>query len=192
MNSLLRLSAVIDWITALIGHAVSWLILAAVLISTGNAVIRKAFDISSNAWLELQWYLFSAVFLLAAAYALQRNDHIRIDIISGMLPKAVRNWIDLLGHLFMLMPFAILMIYEAAPFLYVSYMQQENSPNAGGLIVWPAKALVLAGFSLLALQGISEIIKRIAIMRGLIPDPHEGSSAQHIAEDVAPHPEVRP
>ena len=192
MNSLLRLSAVIDWITALVGHAVSWLILAAVLISTGNAVIRKAFDMSSNAWLELQWYLFSAVFLLAAAYALQRNDHIRIDIVSGMLPKAVRNWIDLLGHLFMLMPFAILMIYESAPFLYVSYMQQESSPNAGGLIVWPAKALVLAGFSLLALQGISEIIKRIAIMRGLIPDPHEGSSAHHIAEDIAAHPEVRP
>ena len=192
MNTLLRLSAVIDWITTLIGRAVSWLILAAVLISAGNAVIRKAFDMSSNAWLELQWYLFSAVFLLAAAYALQRNDHIRIDIVSGMLPKAVRNWIDLLGHLFMLMPFTILMIYEAAPFLYVSYMQQENSPNAGGLIVWPAKALVLAGFLLLAVQGVSEIIKRIAIMQGLIPDPHEGHSAQHIAEDVAPHVEPRP
>jgi TRAP-type mannitol/chloroaromatic compound transport system permease small subunit len=147
---------------------------------------------SSNAWLELQWYFFSAVFLLAAAYALQRNDHIRIDIVSGMLPKAVRNWIDLFGHLFMLMPFTILMIYEAAPFLYVSYMQQENSPNAGGLIVWPAKALVLAGFSLLAMQGVSEIIKRIAIMRGLIPDPHEGHSTQHVAEDIAPHTELRP
>ncbi len=192
MRSMLRLSAVIDWITALVGHAVSWLILAAVLISASNAVIRKAFDMSSNARLELQWYLFSAVFLLAAAYALQRNDHIRIDIISGMLPKAVRNWIDLLGHLFMLMPFAVLMIYEAAPFVYVSYMQQENSSNAGGLILWPAKALVLAGFSLLALQGISEIIKRIAIMRGLIPDPHEGSSAHQIAEDIAPHTEIRP
>lgn len=192
MNTLLRISAAIDWITALIGRAVSWLILAAVLISAGNAIIRKAFDMSSNAWLELQWYFFSAVFLLAAAYALQRNDHIRIDIISGMLPKAARNWIDLLGHFFMLMPFAILMIYESAPFLYVSYMQQENSPNAGGLIVWPAKALVLAGFSLLALQGVSEIIKRIAIMRGLIPDPHEGTSAHHIAEDIAPHAELRP
>lgn len=192
MNTLLRLSGAIDWITAFIGRAVSWLILAAVLISTGNAIIRKAFDMSSNAWLELQWYCFSAVFLLAAAYALQRNDHIRIDIISGLLPKAARNWIDLLGHFFMLMPFAILMIYESAPFLYVSFMQQENSPNAGGLIVWPAKALVLAGFSLLALQGISEIIKRIAIMRGLIPDPHEGTSAYHIAEDIAPHPELRP
>ena len=192
MNTLLRISAVIDWITALIGRAVSWLILAAVLISAGNAVIRKAFDMSSNAWLELQWYFFSAVFLLAAAYALQRNDHIRIDIISGMLPKAARNWIDLLGHIFMLMPFAILMIYEAAPFVYVSYMQQENSPNAGGLIVWPAKALVLAGFSLLALQGVSEITKRIAIMQGLIPDPHEGTSAEHVAIDVLPQAERQP
>jgi TRAP-type mannitol/chloroaromatic compound transport system permease small subunit len=192
MNTLLRLSAAIDWITALVGRAVSWLILAAVVISTGNAIIRKAFDMSSNAWLELQWYCFSAVFLLAAAYALQRNDHIRIDIVSGLLPKAVRSWIDLFGHLFMLMPFAILMIYEAAPFLYVSYMQQENSPNAGGLIVWPAKALVLAGFSLLALQGVSEIIKRIAIIQGRIPDPHEGGSAEHGAIDVLPHAERRP
>lgn len=192
MKTLLRISAVIDGITAFIGQAVSWLILAAVLISAGNAIIRKAFDVSSNAWLELQWYFFSAVFLLAAAYALQRNDHIRIDIISAMLPKRVRNWIDLLGHIFMLMPFALLMIYEAAPFLYVSFMQQEHSPNAGGLIVWPVKSLVLAGFSLLALQGVSEIIKRIAIMRGLIPDPHEGESASHVAEDIGPHVRQRP
>jgi TRAP-type mannitol/chloroaromatic compound transport system permease small subunit len=192
MNTLLRISAVIDRITAFIGRAVSWLILAAVLISAGNAIIRKAFDMSSNAWLELQWYFFSAVFLLASAYALQRNDHIRIDIISGLLPKAVRNWIDLLGHILMLMPFAILMIYEAAPFLYVSYMQQEHSPNAGGLIVWPAKALVLTGFLLLAAQGVSEIIKRIAVMRGLIPDPYEEPSAYQIAEDVGPHARRRP
>ncbi len=192
MNTLLRISAVIDRITAFIGRAVSWLILAAVLISAGNAIIRKALDMSSNAWLELQWYFFSAVFLLASAYALQRNDHIRIDIISGLLPKAVRNWIDLLGHILMLMPFAILMIYEAAPFLYVSYMQQEHSPNAGGLIVWPAKALVLAGFLLLAAQGVSEIIKRIAVMRRLVSDPYEAPSAYQIAEDVGPHARQRP
>ena len=115
MKTLLRLSAAIDQFTAFIGHAVSWLILIAVLISAGNAVIRKAFDMSSNAWLELQWYLFSAVFLLAASYTLQRNDHIRIDIISAMLPKSVRNLIDLLGHVLMLMPFVILMIYESLP-----------------------------------------------------------------------------
>ncbi len=182
MQSLLRLSAAIDRITVGIGHAVSWLILAAVLISAGNAIMRKAFDISSNAWLELQWYLFSAVFLLAASYTLQRDDHIRIDVVSSALPKSVRNWIDLLGHIFMLTPFVVLMIYHAIPFVLTSYQQQEYSPNAGGLIVWPAKALVLAGFLLLAMQAVSEIIKRIAVMRGIIPDPHIGSQAEHEAE----------
>ena len=182
MHSLLRLSAAIDRITATIGHAVSWLILAAVLISAGNAAVRKAFDISSNAWLELQWYLFSAVFLLAASYALQRDDHIRIDVVSSMLPRPVRNWIDLIGHCFMLMPFVLLMIYHAAPFVLNSYHQQEVSSNAGGLIVWPAKGLILAGFLLLAMQGVSEIIKRIAVMRGVIPDPRHGSQGEHEAE----------
>jgi TRAP-type mannitol/chloroaromatic compound transport system permease small subunit len=192
MTLLLRLSAAIDRFTAAIGSLVSWFVLLAVLVSAANAVVRKAFDVSSNAWLELQWYLYSAVFLLAAAYALQRNDHIRIDIVSNALPKTLRNIIELLGHTLMLMPFTILMIYESIPFVLRSYQQQENSPNAGGLIVWPAKALLLAGFLLLALQGLSEIIKRIAIMRGVIPDPHEGQSAHHIAEDVAAHPENRP
>ena len=192
MKTLLRLSAAIDQFTAFIGHAVSWLILIAVLISAGNAVIRKAFDMSSNAWLELQWYLFSAVFLLAASYTLQRNDHIRIDIISAMLPKSVRNLIDLLGHVLMLMPFVILMIYEAYPFVMTSFAQQEVSTNAGGLIVWPAKALLLAGFLLLAMQGVSEIIKRIAVMQGLIPDPHEGQGAQSLAEEISAHPGERP
>ena len=177
MRMLLGLSAVIDAITGFIGRAVSWLILATVLISTGNAIIRKAFDVSSNAWLELQWYLFGAVFLLAAAYTLQRNDHIRIDIISGMLPKQLRNAIDIFGHVLMLMPLAILMVYESIGFVWQSYLQQENSPNAGGLILWPAKALILAGFFLLALQGISEIIKRIAVMRDLIPDPYDSQRA---------------
>lgn len=184
MTPLLRISAAIDAFTGFIGKAVSWLILLAVLISAGNAVVRKAFDMSSNAWLELQWYLFSAVFLLAASYTLQRNDHIRIDIVSGMLPKWVRNWIDLLGHILMLVPFVILMIYESYPFVLNSIRQQENSPNAGGLILWPVKALLLAGFLLLAIQAISEIIKRIAIMRGIIPDEHEAQSAHHVAEDT--------
>ena len=191
MKTLLRLSAAIDRITGFVGQAVSWLILIAVLISAGNAAVRKAFDMSSNAWLELQWYLFSAVFLLAASYTLQRNDHIRIDIISAMLPKWLRDWIDLLGHVFMLMPFVILMIYESWPFVFTSYLQQENSPNAGGLIVWPAKALVLCGFLLLAVQGVAEITKRIAVMRGLIPDPHEGQSSHHNAEETAAHPGER-
>jgi TRAP-type mannitol/chloroaromatic compound transport system permease small subunit len=177
MQALLGLSRGIDRITAAIGHTVSWFILAAVLISAGNAVVRKTLDTSSNAWLEAQWYLFSAVFLLAAAYTLQRDDHIRIDVVSGMLSKRVRNWIDLLGHFFMLTPFVIIMIYHAIPFVMTSYRQQEASSNAGGLIIWPAKALVLAGFALLALQAVSEIIKRIAIMRDIIPDPHAGHHA---------------
>ena len=138
---------------------------------------------SSNAWLELQWYLFGAVFLLAAAYTLQRNDHIRIDIISGVLPRGLRNAIDLFGHALMLMPLAILMVYESFEFAWKSYLQQENSSNAGGLILWPAKALILAGFFLLALQGISEIIKRIAVMRGLIPDPYDTKPSEEALAD---------
>jgi TRAP-type mannitol/chloroaromatic compound transport system permease small subunit len=184
MHFLLGLSRGIDRITAAIGFTVSWFILAAVLISAANAVVRKAFDMSSNAWLEAQWYLFSAVFLLAAAYTLQRDDHIRIDVVSGMLSRRVRNWIDLFGHFFMLTPFVALMIYHAIPFVTTSYKQQESSSNAGGLIVWPAKALVLAGFALLAMQAVSEIIKRIAIMRGVIPDPHIGGHQAHLEAEA--------
>ena len=170
MRTLLRLSAMIDGGIAAIGHAVSWLVLAAVLVSAGNAAIRKALDISSNAWLEAQWYLFSAVFLLAAGYTLQHDQHIRIDVVSSRLPKPVRDWIDLLGHCLMLMPFALLMVYHAVPFFLTSWRHNEASFSAGGLPVWPAKGLVVAGFALLALQGVSEIIKRIAIMRGLMPE----------------------
>lgn len=184
MTPLLRLSAIIDAISALIGRAVSWLVLAAVLVSAGNAVIRKAFDMSSNAWLELQWYLFSAVFLLAAAYTLQRNEHIRIDVVSGRLSKRARDRIDLFGHLFMLMPFVVLMLYGAIPYLRVSFRQQEMSANAGGLIIWPAKALILVGFLLLFLQGVSEIIKRIAVMRGIIPDPAPDHHAPPQVEEL--------
>jgi TRAP-type mannitol/chloroaromatic compound transport system permease small subunit len=182
MGGLLALSRASDTVTAFIGRHIIWLILAAILVSAINAIIRKAFDISSNAWLELQWYLFSAVFLLAASYTLQRDDHIRIDVVSSMLPRPVRNWIDLFGHCFMLLPFVLLMIYHATPFVLTSYRQQEVSSNAGGLIVWPAKALILAGFLLLAMQGVSEIIKRVAVMRGIIPDPHHGSQGEHEAE----------
>lgn len=197
MKVLLRLSAAIDWITAVIGRATSWLILATVLISTGNAFIRKLGSVhigpitltSSNAWLEAQWYLFSAVFLLAAAYALQRNDHVRIDIIFGALPRRAQHWINMLGHTLMLLPFAGLIIYYAVPFTLLSYRQNEYSSSAGGLVIWPVKALVLAGFVLLFLQGISEIVKLIAIMRGDIPDPNEAHSQQACA---VPVPEPKP
>ena len=171
MDALLALSRGIDRLTAFIGRAVSFAILAAILVSATNAVIRKVFDASSNAWLELQWYLFGAAYLLAAAYALQRNEHIRIDILAGQLPRRVRSWIELGGHLLMLMPFVILVIYEAVPFVWRSIEQGEHSPNAGGLLLWPAKSLILAGFVLLFLQGVSEIIKRIAILAGRLDDP---------------------
>ena len=174
MAALLRLSNGIDWLNRSIGHGAMWLILVAVVISTGNAIVRKAFDVSSNAWLELQWQLFGAVFMLCAAYTLLVNEHIRIDIVNNNLPKRVRNWIDLLGHFLFLMPFVLLMIIDGLPFFWRSYQINEQSMNAGGLPQWPAKFLIPIGFFLLFLQGISEIIKRIAVMRGLIEDPHAG------------------
>jgi TRAP-type mannitol/chloroaromatic compound transport system permease small subunit len=203
LTSLLRLSTVIDRITAWIGRAAAWLVLAAVLISAANAAVRKVIDLNpggpalrwyiqtSNSWLELQWYLFSAVFLLAAAWTLQRNEHIRIDIVSGRLSKRKRDWIDLLGHVVMLMPFVALMLYEAAPYLAASYRQGERSANAGGLVLWPAKALLVAGFGLLFLQGLSEIIKRVAVMRGAISDPLPDHHAHPAAEEQLALEETR-
>ena len=187
MEAALRVSAGIDRLNEAIGKTVYWLILVAVLISAGNAVIRKAFDVSSNAWLELQWQLFGAVFMLAAAYTFLRNEHIRIDIVNSRFPKALRDWIDLLGHFLFLMPFVILMIVDGWPFFTASYAINEQSMNAGGLPQWPAKFLIPLGFFLLFLQGISEIIKRIAVMRGLIPDPHAEPGHGHdmIAEEHA-------
>jgi TRAP-type mannitol/chloroaromatic compound transport system permease small subunit len=182
MAGLLALSRTIDRINEFIGRWVSWLILLAVLVSAGNAIIRKVFDTSSNAWLELQWYLFGAAFMLAAAYTLKQNDHIRIDIVYGMFSRRVQHWIDLLGHLFFLMPFVVLMVIYFIPYVSLSVRSGEMSTNAGGLIVWPAKAILLAGFFLLALQGVSEIIKKVAIMRGDMDDPNPFISAHEQAE----------
>ncbi len=170
MRALIALSRFIDRVTAFIGRSVSWLVLVAVLVSAGNATIRKVFDMSSNAWLELQWYLFGAVFLLAAAYTLQRNEHVRIDILSARLSKRARDWVDLVCHLVFLVPFVTLMAWMSWPFFLRSFLSGEGSQNAGGLTVWPAKLLVLAGFALLAAQAVSEIIKRIAVLRGLIDE----------------------
>jgi TRAP-type mannitol/chloroaromatic compound transport system permease small subunit len=177
VEALLRVSALIDALNGRIGRLVSWLILVAVLISAGNAVIRKLFDVSSNAWLELQWQLFGAVFMLAAAWTFLANEHIRIDIVNSRFPKRVRDWIDLLGHLVFFMPFVLLMLYDGVPFSLQSYRINEQSLNAGGLAQWPAKLLIPLGFLFLLLQGVSEIIKRIAVIRGLIPDPHAGTAA---------------
>jgi TRAP-type mannitol/chloroaromatic compound transport system permease small subunit len=176
MEFLLRVSRGIDRFSVFVGRAVSWLILASIIISAANATSRKLFDLASNAWLELQWYLFGAAFMLAAAYTLQRGEHIRIDIVSNVLPERVRNWIDLAGHVLMLLPFTVLMIFETTPFVLDSFRLQEMSTSYGGLIVWPAKALILASFLMLFVQGLSEIVKRVAIMRGLIADPRHASA----------------
>jgi TRAP-type mannitol/chloroaromatic compound transport system permease small subunit len=172
MRALAGLSRIIDSVNEFIGKWISWLILASILVSACNAVIRKAFDMSSNAWLELQWYLFGAAFLLAAAYTLKQNEHIRIDILYGMWPRRVQHWIDLLGHILFLMPFTLLMVFYLIPYVSLSYHSGELSTNAGGLIIWPAKAMLLGGFFLLAWQGVSEIIKKIAIITGNMDDPN--------------------
>jgi TRAP-type mannitol/chloroaromatic compound transport system permease small subunit len=184
MAALLGLSRLIDRINEFLGRKVSWLILVAVLISAANAIVRKAFDVSSNAWLELQWYLYGTVFMVAGAYALLKNEHVRIDIVSGNLSKRTRDWIDLFGHVFFLLPFTSLMVYLAWPWFWRSFDTKEISANAGGLIIWPAKLVVLAGFILLTAQAISEIIKRIAVLRGLLDDPSPGHAMPPAVEDI--------
>jgi len=182
MAALLALSRLIDAVNEAIGKWVSWLILVSIIVSAGNAIIRKAFNMSSNAWLELQWYLFGAAFLLAAAYTLKQNEHIRIDIVYGMWSRRTQHWIDLFGHVFFLMPFTILMVYYFGPWFLLSFRSGEVSSSAGGLIIWPAKLMLLIGFIMLMFQGISEIIKKIAIMRGDLEDPHRFISAHEAAE----------
>ncbi|MCE7026656.1 TRAP transporter small permease subunit [Jiella avicenniae] len=181
MSALMAVARGIDRVTALVGRGVSWLVLVVVLVSAGNAVIRKVFDISSNAWLELQWYLFGAIFMLAAAWTLQRNEHIRVDIVSNSLSKRTRDWIDFVGHIVILLPFAALMIWLLWPYVLHSFRINEYSPNAGGLIIWPAKAMLLAGFVLLFLQGLSELIKRGAVLFAGYPD-ETPQGASHAAE----------
>ncbi len=173
MTLLLRLSRAIDALNERVGHLVYWLILAAVIVSAGNATVRYLFDISSNGWLELQWYLFSAVFLLASGYTLQHNEHVRIDVIIGHLPPRVRAWIDLLGGLFFLLPMATIIMVLSWPMLVESIERNEYSSDAGGLLRWPVKLLIPLGFLLLSLQGAAEIIKRVGFLLGRIPDPLE-------------------
>lgn len=179
MTALLSLSRAIDATNLAIGHAARWLILVAVLISSGNAIVRKVFSTSSNAWLEAQWVLFGIVFMLCASYTLMKNEHIRIDIVVSHFSKRTRDGIDVFGHIFFLIPFCVLMLIDTWPFFLSSYRFDEQSLNAGGLPVWPAKFVVLAGFFFLLLQGISELIKRIAVMRGLIPEPYEAKEGPH-------------
>lgn len=183
MHTLLAVSRVIDAVNSRLGRWISWLVLVVVLISATNATVRKVFDTSSNAWLELQWILFGVIFLLCSPWTLLSNEHIRIDIVNSMLPKRARDIIDIVGHALFLLPLTIVMIVTSWPFFTRSFAINEQSLNAGGLPQWPAKSLVVIGFTLLFFQGISELIKRIAVMRGLIPDPY--GRVQHAAEAEA-------
>ena len=173
MNFLLSISRLIDALNERIGKLVYWLVLVMVLVSSGNAMSRYALSIASNAWLELQWYLFAAVFLLCSGYTLRHNEHIRIDVISGRLSRRGQMWIDIFGTLFFLLPMAAYITWLSWPIFMNAWNSNEISGSAGGLIRWPARALVPAGFCLLTLQGLSELIKRIAFLQGLIPDPLE-------------------
>lgn len=185
MKGLLSFSRTVDAMNTRIGRIVAWAILAAVLVSTVNAVVRKLLNVSSNSWLELQWILFGAVFLLCSAWTLLSNEHIRIDIVNSMLPKGARNAIDVIGHALFLIPIAAVMVYLGAPFFWRSLMQNEQSTNAGGLPVYPAKFLIPLAFLLLLVQGISELIKRIAIMRGELADTTSGGGHHAAAEAEA-------
>ncbi len=185
MQAALGLSSMIDRITTAIGKSVVWLIFLAIIISAVNAVMRKLFNMSSNAWLEAQWYLFGAAFMLGAAYTLKENEHIRIDIFYGSRSRRTQHWIDLFGHMFFLMPFVLFSAYTLWPYWISAYQSGQVSTNASGLIIWPARLILFAGFALLVVQGVSEIIKKIAIIRGVIDDPTPfHSPAEKAAQEI--------
>ena len=190
LRALLPTSRFIDSMNRWIGRLIAWALFAAVIVSTANAIIRKVFDSSSNSWLELQWVLFSTVFMLCSPWTLLSNEHIRIDIVNNLLPRWLRSTIDAVGHAFFLLPLCIVMVLTGVPFFKESIHNNEQSMNAGGLPQWPTKALVALGFALLLLQGISELIKRLAIIRGMIPDPHEAkphaleAEVEHIVQAI--------
>lgn len=174
MTLLLRLSGAIDRLNTVVGRGTTWLVLLVTVISAANAVIRYVFNVSSNAWLEVQWYLFAAVFLLCAGYTLLHNEHIRIDVVAGRFSRRTQAWIDVIGGLFFLLPMACLILWLSWPLFVSSLTSGEMSSDAGGLVRWPAKLLIPVGFALLALQGVSEIIKRVAFLLGLTEDVRGG------------------
>jgi len=188
MQALLKASRLIDRLNEFLGRWVAWLVLAAVVLSAGNAIVRKIFNMSSNSMLELQWYFFSAVFLLCAGYTLLRNEHVRIDIIVGRFSVRTQTWVDVLGTIFFLIPMTLLFIYMSWPVFIRTYTHGEISTNAGGLLIWPARLLVPIGFTLLLLQGLSELTKRIAFLAGAGPDPvprHDAHAAEkELAEEI--------
>jgi len=188
MRYLLRLSQWIDWLTLRIGKAVTWLTLIVVLVSAGNAVIRKVFMTSSNAWLELQWYLFGAIFLLAAGYTFLSNAHVRVDVLFNKLPRRVQVKIDIFGVLFFMLPACVLVFWLSIPYFLESWQLNEQSSNTGGLVRWPVKLLIPLGFGLLILSGMSHVIRCIGFLRGLCPDPtarpQDKSSEDALADDI--------
>lgn len=185
MTPLLSLSRWIDRLSEFVGRWVAWLVLAAVLISTANAIMRKAFNMSSNAFLEIQWYLFAAVFLLAAGYTLLRQEHVKIDVIVGRFSKRTQIWVDIVGLVFFLMPFVVVVFAMVVPLVISAYQSGEVSSNAGGLIRWPVYALLPIGLALLGVQAISELIKRVAFLKGLIPDPTKKAGVKTAEEELA-------
>ncbi len=166
MRALLSFSAGVDWLNEKIGDLCNVLVLLAVIVSAGNAMIRYAFDTSSNAWLELQWYMFAVLVMFGAAYTFKKNEHVRVEIFYLMLSERGQLWLDLIGTLFFLIPVCLLLGYLSWPFFYQSYVIAEHSGNAGGLVRWPIKFVLPLGFGMLALQGASEVIKRVAALRG--------------------------
>lgn len=196
MHALLRLAGLIDGLNERIGRAMYWLVLVAVIVSAGNAISRKLFNVSSNAYLELQWYLFSAMFLFCAGYTLLRNEHVRIDVVAGRFSARTQAWIDIFGTLFFLLPVAVLFIWLSWPIFIRTYTHGEISTNAGGLLIWPARLMVPVGFALLTLQGLSELIKRIAFLAGRGPDPmlrvDPLAAEKELAKDLGQVVEERP
>jgi TRAP-type mannitol/chloroaromatic compound transport system permease small subunit len=184
VNAMLSLSRLIDALNERVGKWMCWLVLVAVLVSAGNAIIRKLFNMSSNAWLELQWYLFSAVFLLCAGYTLLRNEHVRIDVLTSRLSPRGQAWVDIFGTLFFLLPMTIAIGALSWPYFVRGFVHNEVSGSAGGLVLWPARLLLPVGFALLSLQGISELVKRIAFLAGRGPDPIPRESVNAEAELV--------
>jgi len=195
LQALLKFSKAVDWLNAQVGKYAIWLILGSTVISGVNAIVRKLFNVSSNAYLEVQWYLFAASFLLAAGYTLLHNEHVRIDVVSSHLSKRGQIWVDIIGFTFFLTPICAAVLWYGVPFFIQGYQSGEMSSNAGGLIRWPVYAMMPLGFSLLLLQGWSELIKRIAFLRGLIDDPTrkrvEKTPEEELAEAIRQQAEAK-
>lgn len=179
VTAALAISRLIDWFNEQVGKYVSWLILVAVIICSGNATVRYIFNTSSNAWLEVQWYLFSAVFLLAAGYTLLRNEHVRIDVITSRFTRRTQVMIELFGTVFFMMPMALMIMWLSWPLVVEAYVRHEISGDAGGLLRWPVKLLIPTGFALLVLQGVSQFIKLVAFLTGQGPDPQGDGASSH-------------